>query len=209
MSEKKMNIYEKLASMQTILLATKINKSGVNKHNGAKYYELEDLLPPVKIVCKQFNILTYFNFPYSTEIMGYKAELHLRDLDSNEELVFEVPYPELEKINNGMNIMQSEGAYITYLKRYLLLNTFDLLEKEIIDASNWDNNDDTRNINTAIVIDERPAVLQKVIDRCHKDFSKEECNAKLLNKVSLKMLKENEISKAERKEIFEYLKEKK
>lgn len=206
MSEKEqLNTYEKLASMQTILLATKINKSGINKHNGAKYYELEDLLPPVKIVCKQFNILSFFNFPYDADMMGYRAELHLKDLDSQQELIFEVPYPKLEKINNGMNIMQSEGAYITYLKRYLLLNTFDLIEKEIIDASNWDNDDDTTE---TIVIDERPSSLQKVIDRCHQEFSEEECNAKLLNKVSLKMLKENLITKEERKEIFQYLKEK-
>jgi hypothetical protein len=206
MSEK-MNIHEKLASMQSVLLATKINKSGQNKHNGAKYYELEDLLPPVKIVCKQHNVLTYFNFPYDLTMMGYRAELHLINLDDlNDKLIFEVPYPALEKINNGMNIMQSEGAYLTYLRRYLLLDTFDLLENEIIDASDWDNNDDTRT--KGVVIDERPSSLQKVIDRCKKDYSEEECDVKLLNKVSLKMFKEKILTKQERTEIFEYLKEK-
>ena len=106
-----------------------------------------------------------------------------------------------------MNIMQSEGAYITYLKRYLLLNTFDLMEKEVIDASNWDNTDDTRET-PSIVIDERPSALRKVIEKCHEDYSDEECNPKLLNKVSLRMLKDKEITKQERKEIFEYLKDK-
>lgn len=201
-----MNIYEKLESMQTILLATKINKSGKNKHNGAEYYELEDLLPPVKIVCKQHNVLTYFNFPYDITMMGYRAELHLINLDNiDNNLIFEVPYPKLEKINNGMNIMQSEGAYITYLKRYLLLNTFDLIEKEIIDASNWDNNDDTRET-PSVVIDERPSALHKVIERCKQEHSDEECDVKLLNKVSLKMFKNKELTKQERTEIFEYLK---
>ena len=201
---KSMDMYSKLAEMQNILLATKITKSGKNTHNGARYYELEDLLPPVKIVCKQFGILSYFDFPYDKELMNYRALLHLRDLETHEELIFEVPYPVLEKINNGMNIMQSLGAYITYLKRYLLINTFDLMEKEIIDASNWDNDEDTR----TVVVEEKPASLQKVIDKCKKEYSDEECNPKLLNKVSLKMLRDKEITQRERKEIFEYLKEK-
>ena len=42
-----------------------------------------------------------------------------------------------------MNIMQSEGAYLTYLRRYLLLDTFQLIEKEVIDASEQTNDDTT------------------------------------------------------------------
>ena len=176
-------------------------------------YELEDLVPPVQLACKKVNCFTYFNFPYDEIIDGYKAELHLINLDDGGKLVFEVPFPVLEKVNNGMNIMQSEGAYLTYLRRYLLLDTFQLIEKEVIDASEQTNDDTTTDTNTVkskgIVMDERPSSLQKVIDKCHEEYSDEECNLKLLKKVSLKMFKNKEITKAERKEIYEYLESKK
>ena len=208
MSEKNTNelhIYEKLAEMQNILLSSKIPKSGLNKHNGAKYYELEDLLPVVQIACRQMNVLSFFDFPYDIESMIYKAELHLINLDDlSQELTFNVPFPALEKINNGMNIMQSEGAYITYLKRYLLIDTFQLTEKEVIDS--LEQSDESTK---GIVIEEKPACLDIVIQECHKLYSEEECDVKLLNKVSLKLLKEKRITKTERKEIFEYLKNKK
>lgn len=211
MSEK-LEIYKKLAEMQEILLATKINKSGKNTHNGARYYELEDLVPPVQLACKKVNCFTYFNFPYDEIIDGYKAELHLINLDDGGKLVFEVPFPVLEKVNNGMNIMQSEGAYLTYLRRYLLLDTFQLIEKEVIDASEQTNDDTTTDTNIkskGIVMDERPSSLQKVIDKCHEEYSDEECNLQLLKKVSLKMFKNKEITKEERKEIYVYLESKK
>lgn len=207
MSEENLHIYEKLAEMQNILLSSKIPKSGLNKHNGAKYYELEDLLPVVQIACRQMNVLSFFDFPYDAETMIYKAELHLLNLDDlTQKLTFNVPFPALEKINNGMNIMQSEGAYITYLKRYLLIDTFQLTEKEVIDSL---EQSDELTTARGIVIEEKPSCLDTVIQACHELYSEEECDVKLLNKVSLKLLKENKITKAERKEIFEYLKNKK
>lgn len=209
MSEKNtMHIYEKLAEMQNILRATKIKKSGKNTHNRSEYHTLGDLLPPVQIACERLNVLTFFDFPYDAEVMRDKAELHLINLDNREEhLVFNVPYPELEKLNNGINIMQSEGAYITYLKRYLLIDTFQLNEEEVIDA--LESTDEViTNSSRGIVIEEKPSCLNKVIEECHKLYSEEECDVKLLNKVSLKLLKEKKITKNERKEIFEYLKNK-
>ena len=203
----KLELYKKLAEMQEILLATKINKSGKNTHTGARYYELEDLVPPVQLACKKVNCLTHFNFPYDEVLDGYKAELHLIDLDDGEKLIFQVPFPVLEKVNNGMNIMQSEGAYLTYLRRYLLLDTFQLIEKEVIDASEQTNDDTTNDgvKSKGIVIEEKPSSLQKVINKCHTEYSEEECNTKLLLKVSLKMFKNKELTKEERKEIYEYL----
>lgn len=204
MSDEK-DIYEKLSEIQFQLLQTPLPKTGKNKHNGAEYYQLQDILPAVKIACKQHNCGTYTNFPFDTENMMYRAELHFRDFDSKEEIVFEIQYPELAQLNNGMNIAQSEGAYITYLRKYLYLNAFDLIERDIIDASK--PSDD--NTVAPIIVESKPPALVKVEERCKKDYPDEEMDDKLLNRVSMRMLKEKEITRNEKKEIYEYLSNKK
>lgn len=200
---KEMSIYEKLGKIQLELLEMPIKKSGKNKFSGFEYHELEDLLPPIILLLNKYGMMHYFNFPFDTVAMTQKAQLILKNLtNTHEEIVFDVPFPELESLNKGMNLMQSEGSYITYLKRYLLVNAFGIVEKEIIDAtSKADNNNESSKIR----IEEKPSALQKVIDRCHSDYSEKECNKKLLNNVSLKMFKEKEITKQERQEIYDYL----
>ena len=203
-----MSIYAKIGKIQVELLEMPIKKSGKNKFSGFEYHELEDLLPPIILLLNKYNMMHYFNFPFNIESMTQKAELVLKNLDNiNEELVFEVPFPELESLNKGMNLMQSEGSYITYLKRYLLINAFGIVEKEIIDATS-NNNDNPSTGESKIRIEEKPqtpSALNKVIERCKEDFPDTECDKKLLNKVSMKMFREKIISKKEREEIYEYL----
>ena len=45
-----------------------------------------------------------------------------------------MPMPKLEKLNSKMNVIQSIGADSTYLKRYLLINAFLILEDDVADA---------------------------------------------------------------------------
>ena len=64
-----------------------------------------------------------------------EAILKVRDWNTPGEVAStRAPMPEIREMNSKMNIVQSEGAYITYLKRYLLTNMFLIMEKDIIDA---------------------------------------------------------------------------
>lgn len=123
------NIYQKLAVVQKQLLTVNFKKSGKNSFNKFNYYELEDILPIIQCKCLENNLLLEFSFS------GTEATLKLRDINCPEKIISNrMPMPEITQINKGMNIMQSLGAYITYLKRYLLLNTFLICEKDIIDS---------------------------------------------------------------------------
>lgn len=124
------NIYKKLGNVQRNLLKRKIPKSGKNKFGGFEYYELQDLLPILIEECSKEGLSFIFSFTEE------KALLHIYDVDNeNGEITNCVIVPELKELNRGMNIIQSYGSYITYLKRYLLLNTFLIGESSYIDSN--------------------------------------------------------------------------
>lgn len=213
-----MNIYEKLTNMQNDLLETNIPKSGKNKFGGFDYYELDDLLPPILMLCKQYHCSLFFDFPYDVEASSYKGVLNLISWGNVEDKInVEVPFPQLEKLPK-MNWAQSSGTYQTYMKRYLILHTFDIIEDEVIDATEYNEETNGKSQNGTgakkasngngkkMNITKKPAILQKVTVRCNELHPDKECDKKLLNAVSMKMLREKEITQNERKEIYDYLK---
>lgn len=123
------NIYKKLSVVQRNLLKRDIPKSGKNKFGGFEYYELSDLLPALIDECSKEGLAFLFSFTEE------KALIHVYDVDNeNSEITNCVIVPELKELNRGMNLVQSYGSYITYLKRYLLLNTFLIGESSYIDS---------------------------------------------------------------------------
>lgn len=127
-----MSIYKKLAHIQCELLKKDIPKSGKNNHKGFRYHELEDLIPPIFEECMKQELTLVFTFVENA------AVLKLRDWNSKDEISVRVTTPELvipEK-NPNNQLIQAVGANVTYLKRYLLVNTFLITEKEVIDSDN-------------------------------------------------------------------------
>ena len=128
-------IHQKIARIQKNLMAMKLPKSGENKFANFKYYELEDILPAIFKEC--YNQELFLEFSFSLE----EAQLKVRNWNEpGESVITSVPMPEIVPLNRGMNIMQSEGSYITYLKRYLLTNLFLIMEKDVVDAIPQNNN---------------------------------------------------------------------
>ena len=127
-----MSIYKKLATIQCNLLKKDIKKSGYNKHKNFHYHELEDLIPPIFEECMKQEITLVFTFVENAAI------LKLHDWNSKDEISVRITQPELvvpEK-NPNNKLIQDCGANVTYLKRYLLVNTFLITEKEVIDSDN-------------------------------------------------------------------------
>ena len=122
-------VYRRIAEVQKELIQKTIPKSGKNKFGGFTYYELEDILPHIFNECFKRELVLDFTFTQT------EAILKVRDWNTPGEVAStRAPMPEIREMNSKMNIVQSEGAYITYLKRYLLTNMFLIMEKDIIDA---------------------------------------------------------------------------
>lgn len=186
-------IHQKIAKIQKNLMAMKLPKSGENKFANFKYYELEDILPAIFKEC--YNQELFLEFSFSLE----EAQLKVRNWNEpGESVITSVPMPEIVPLNRGMNIMQSEGSYITYLKRYLLTNLFLIMEKDVVDAIPQNNN-----VSESVVASDP---VQKVREYIHSKDSTLEINPLMINQNRMKMVKSGDLTKDESKIVFEWFK---
>ena len=128
-----MSIHRRLAEVHKELMNTKIEKTGYNRHKGFAYYELEDIIGPITKACYSQDIVLEFSFVEDTAI--------LKLVDWNDEskyIPFRIGLPEIitpEK-NPNNQLIQTIGANISYLQRYLLKLAFPCLtDKDLIDGS--------------------------------------------------------------------------
>lgn len=186
-------IHQKIARIQKNLMAMKLPKSGENKFANFKYYELEDILPAIFKEC--YNQELFLEFSFSLE----EAQLKVRNWNEpGESVITSVPMPEIVPLNRGMNIMQSEGSYITYLKRYLLTNLFLIMEKDVVDAIPQNNN-----VSESVVASDP---VQKVREYIHSKDSTLEITPLMINQNRQKMVKTGKLTKEESKIVFEWFK---
>lgn len=205
-----MSIYQKLANIQCALLKKDIPKSGYNKHKGFKYHELEDLIPPIFEECMKEELTLVFTFVENA------AVLKIRDWNGKDEISVRVTMPELVIPDKNPNnqLIQAVGANVTYMKRYLLVNTFLIIEKEVIDASNTGNTNDVtesekqrkkeaepvRELNLQELVDKALTKLQK------KGLSNEEITSFAVKKCIEKMVKPK-LNKSEKKAMYAFVNE--
>lgn len=188
-------IHQKIARIQKNLMAMKLPKSGENKFANFKYYELEDILPAIFKEC--YNQELFLEFSFSLE----EAQLKVRNWNEpGESVITSVPMPEIVPLNRGMNIMQSEGSYITYLKRYLLTNLFLIMEKDVVDAIPQNNN-----VSESVVASDP---VQKVREYIHSKDSTLEITPLKINQNRQKMVNTGMLTKEESKIVFEWFKKK-
>lgn len=186
-------IHQKIARVQKNLMAMKLPKSGENKFANFKYYELEDILPAIFKEC--YNQELFLEFSFSLE----EAQLKVRNWNEpGESVITSVPMPEIVPLNRGMNIMQSEGSYITYLKRYLLTNLFLIMEKDVVDAIPQNNS-----VSESVVASDP---VQKVREYIHSKDKTIEITPLMINQNRMKMVKSGDLTKEESKTVFEWLK---
>ena len=127
-----MSIHRRLAEVQKELKNTKIEKTGYNKHKGFRYYELEDIIGPITDACYKHEISLEFTFIEETAI--------LKLVDWNDEskyIPFRIGLPGIVTPDKNPNnqIIQTIGANISYLQRYLLKLAFPVInDKDEIDG---------------------------------------------------------------------------
>ena len=186
-------IHQKIARIQKNLMGMKLPKSGENKFANFKYYELEDILPAIFKEC--YNQELFLEFSFSLD----EAQLKVRNWNEpGESVITSVPMPEIVPLNRGMNIMQSEGSYITYLKRYLLTNLFLIMENDVVDAIPQNNS-----VSESVVASDP---VQKVREYIHSKDSTLEITPLMINQNRQKMVKTGKLTKEESKIVFEWFK---
>lgn len=123
-----MNVHKKLQQARMKLQNTALKKSGHNKFAGYTYFELGDFLPAIQKICDEMGLCGTVSF---TPDMAY---LTVYDTDSNEPNNFiTFTSPMSSAALKGCHDVQNLGAVQTYLRRYLWVNAFEIVEHDALE----------------------------------------------------------------------------
>lgn len=121
------NVHKKLQKAKLELTKRDIKKSGKNTYTGFTYFELSDFLPHIVEILESLGLCSVIN-------IGEKmAELAIINNDNPEDKT-SVSIPVATASVKGANDMQNLGATQTYLRRYLYMLAFDIVENDISDS---------------------------------------------------------------------------
>ena len=122
-----MSIFEKLNQARLEFQNMGVKKSGKNSYAGYTYYELSDIIPAINKLAEKLKFCCVINFTNDL------AKLDFCDLEKDERITFTSPMSSAS-LKGAMEV-QNTGAVITYLKRYLYLNCFEIVEDDTLDAT--------------------------------------------------------------------------
>lgn len=115
-----MRVHEELMTARIELGKCELKKSGYNNFTKHRYFELNDIIPSIEKINKLRKLMTIFSM--NREI----ATLTIISTEDNSEIVFEIPVVMAEM--KGCSQIQMLGATQTYLRRYLLISAYEIIE---------------------------------------------------------------------------------
>lgn len=129
-----MKIYEKVAKIKLELQQRTIAKSGKNTYAKFKYHELKDFLHHINELNAKYGVDDTIEIS-----MDHGATLTLTDIEDGTQKITRVPYGEAQMLGKGgspstTDYIQRVGATITYLRRYLYMTAYNIVENDIVDS---------------------------------------------------------------------------
>lgn len=122
-----MSVHKKLMQARIRLQGTKLEKSGLNKFAGYKYFELGDFLPEIQNIFNDLDLCGVVSYDASY------ASLTITDTDDGTVIVITSPMAAAEL--KGAHPIQNLGAVETYQRRYLWMTALEIVEHDVIDSS--------------------------------------------------------------------------
>lgn len=122
-----MNVFGKLAEARAKFKTANVQKSGENKFQGYKYFELSDILNAVTDINREVGLATV------ETVTADCATLEVVNVDDPADRVaFSVPMSTAQL--KGCHPVQNLGAAITYVRRYLYQNAYSVAEPDQLDS---------------------------------------------------------------------------
>ena len=122
------NIYSKMQKARCEFQEKPLKKSGHNKFAGYHYFELGDFLPTINSLLEKYNLCSNISFDNDMATLTIvNAE------NTDEKLVFTSPMSNANL--KSCHAVQNLGAVQTYLRRYLWVNAFEIVESDGLDAT--------------------------------------------------------------------------
>jgi hypothetical protein len=104
---------------------TELKKSGHNKFADYKYFELGDFLPTIQSICDKVGLCGVVSFNHDM------AFLQILDTEDGSSIMFTSPMSSAAL--KGCHDVQNLGAVQTYLRRYLWVNAFEIVEHDALE----------------------------------------------------------------------------
>nr|WP_325190925.1 ERF family protein [uncultured Selenomonas sp.] len=123
-----MNIFEKIQTVRVDLAKNGLKKGKKNEYSGYTYYELGDFLPQIMTLCSEQKIFPVVSFTVET------ATLTVYDCEKPEAKV-EITTPMSTAQLKACHPVQNLGAVQTYLRRYLYIAMFEIVESDKIEVT--------------------------------------------------------------------------
>ena len=122
-----MSVHKKLMQARVRLQGVELTKSGHNKFAGYKYFELGDFLPTIQSIFNDIGLCGVVS--YNTEY----ATLCITDTEDGTVVVITSAMAEANL--KGTHPIQNLGAVETYQRRYLWMTAMEIVEHDVLDAS--------------------------------------------------------------------------
>ena len=124
-----MSVYKKLQEARVRLHNTKLNKSGKNSYAKFNYFELGDFVPQVTSIFNDLGLCGVVSFTQDTAYLT----VHNVDGEKDDFVTFTSPmvFASMDKTQPIQNL----GSTHTYMRRYLWLMCMEIVENDLVDAS--------------------------------------------------------------------------
>lgn len=169
------NIYQKINNIKQDFLKSNVKKSGKNKNAGFEYFELVDFMPTLVELMNKYKVYSFISFTekdatitlinvekaeekviITSPVVDFKSYKYEKDTKGN------YTGNVIEDLTN-MNSIQKMGAIQTYIRRYLYLIAFDIVEPELFDNLSGEiKEEDKATVNQLAYIDSLKLDKQKI-----------------------------------------------
>lgn len=124
-----MSVYKKLAEVRKRLAQAGIKKSGKNTYSDYEYLSLEDFLPELSVICAEVGIVA---IPSFTTDVAFLRIVDVDGADGAAEIL--ITSPMSTATLKASHAVQNLGAVETYLRRYLYMAAFEIVENDPLDG---------------------------------------------------------------------------
>lgn len=136
---KSQNVYQKIQKVRAELVKLNLKMTGLNKYSNFKYYELGDFLPQLNKLMDENGLMTRFVIHPPKKDQEEKALLQVFNSSDPKEVVnffsetAEVKIGAKADGSGGAEPIQNLGGKITYMRRYMLIVAFEIVESDYVD----------------------------------------------------------------------------
>lgn len=123
-----MEIYKKLLQARDLIKKSKVEKEGLNKFSGYKYFSPSQISILVHDAMMQVGLIHIYQMIRDEN--GMTANLEIINIEKSEErILFTIPtsIPDIKATNEAQKL----GGAITYSERYLLMIAFDIVDNSL------------------------------------------------------------------------------